>query len=200
MPADLLRIDALHFAHPGAPDAVFRGLSASLPAGLVLVCGDESTGKSTLLRLLAGALRPDGGQLLWQGAPLASQEVAWFDPLDTTTHERIVSDWLAEQVPAHGALAPLLAGLSLEAHLHKPLYQLSTGSRRKVFMAAALARQAPLTLLDQPFMALDRPSIDFLCAELQARASERSRLLMLADYQAPEGLVPSATLDLDTWR
>lgn len=199
MHAPLLQVQDLHFAHPGAPSPVFHGLSADLPAGVGLVCGDESAGKSTLLRLLAGALAPSGGRLLLAGERLRPQDVAWFDPLDPGRDEQVAGDILAHLTPgvAPAELSALVQGLSLEPHLPKPLYQLSTGSRRKVFLAAALARQARLTLLDQPFMALDRPSITFLLERFKAWGSQPERLLLLADYLPPEDLPLSGTLDLD---
>lgn len=196
-PQPLLRIEDLHFAHPGRP--LFQGLSAALPAGVCLVCGDEGRGKSTLLKILAGALTPERGRLLLDSQRLEPQDVAWFDPLAPERDAQTVSEILTVLVPPEGgtALARLGAALSLEPHLHKPLYQLSTGSRRKVFLAAALARQARLTLLDQPFMALDRPSVDALLRECAGWTGQNARLLLLADHVAPTGLPLAGTLNLD---
>ena len=197
MPPALLSLRSLHFSHPGG--VVFAGLTAELPAGVGLVCGDEGRGKSSLLRLLAGELSPSAGHILLSGQPLSTQDVAWFDPLEPRHDAQPVCDLLHDL--ARGPVPPaMLAGLGLVPHLDKPLFQLSTGSRRKVFMAAALSRQAPLTLLDQPFMALDRPSVNFLCECFRAWAGASERLLLLADYQAPEGVPLAGTLDLDRLR
>lgn len=194
----LLIIQDLSFAYPGVP--VFSGLSAALPAGVCLVCGDEGTGKSSLLRLLAGDLTAAQGRMLLGGHPLMREDVAWFDAQDAGRHEQVARDILEELVaPPQEGLAELIDGLSLAPHLHKPLYQLSTGSRRKVFIAAALARQARVTLLDQPFMALDKPSVDFL-RERFARWNSPDRVLLIADYTPPEDLPLAATLDLDSLR
>ena len=110
----------------------------------------------------------------------------------------MAQDILDRQVgDARDALGPLIAGLALEPHLAKPLYQLSTGSRRKVFIAATLAQQAPLALLDQPFMALDAPSIRFLLEHFKALAAQPQGALLVADYLPPEGVPLAATVDLD---
>ncbi len=195
----LLHLQSLGFAHPGTP--VFSGLSAELPAGIALVCGDEGRGKSTLLRLLAGQLQPDHGRLLWQGQPLQAQQVAWFDPHDAARQPQVVQAILDELLPQPPADLPvMLEELGLTEHLGKPLYQLSTGGRRKVFIAAALARGAALTLLDQPFMALDGPSVRALVGRFQAWQGHSERLLLIADYLPPDGLALSATLDLDRAR
>jgi ABC-type Mn2+/Zn2+ transport system ATPase subunit len=90
-----------------------------------------------------------------------------------------------------------MAGLSLQPHLAKPLYQLSTGSRRKVFIAATLAQPGPLALLDQPFTALDAPSISFLLAQFKSLASSGDRALLVADYLPPEGVPLAAAINLD---
>jgi ABC-type transport system involved in cytochrome c biogenesis ATPase subunit len=190
----LLQVQDLAFAHPGRP--VFKGLQAELPAGLGLVCGDEGRGKSTLLELLAGRLMPAQGRLLLRGRALQPQDVAWFDPQDPARDARVVSE-LLDELAGPQDLPGLLQGLGLEPHLPKPLYQLSAGSRRKVFIAAALSLGLPLTLLDQPFRALDRPSVNFLCGHFVQWCSQADRLLLIADYLAPEGLPLTATLDLD---
>jgi len=194
----LLRLESLGFAHPGAPTPVFQALSAELPGGIALVCGDEGRGKSTLLRLLAGQLQAAHGRMLWQGQPLAASQVAFFDAQEAAWQPQVVQQILDGLLPRPPADLPgLLEGLGLGPHLGKPLYQLSTGSRRKVFLAAALSAGAPLTLLDQPFMALDGPSILALSAQFSRWQGQTQRLLLIADYLPPEGLALSATLDLD---
>ena len=196
--APLLRLHDLGFAYPGSPAPVFTHLAADLPAGVALVCGDEGTGKSTLLRLLAGQLQPAQGRLLWQAQPLQAGQVAWFDAQDPARQQQVVQQILDELLPRPPAeLKTLLDELGLVPHLGKPLYQLSTGSRRKVFLAAVLSAGAPLTLVDQPFMALDGPSIQALTTRFQAWQGQAERLLLIADYLPPEGLALSATLDLD---
>lgn len=198
MKPTLLSLQSLGFAHPGAAAPVFQALSAQLPGGIALVCGDEGQGKSTLLRLLAGQLQAAQGCMLWQGLPLQAAQVAWFDAQDTARDQQVVQQILAELLPQPPAeLAALLEALGLTPHLGKPLYQLSTGSRRKVFLAAALCAGAPLTLVDQPFMALDGPSIQALLARFAAWQGQTARLLLIADYVPPEGLALTATLDLD---
>ncbi len=201
MHSPLLSLQGLCFTYPGGPTPVFDKLSAELPAGVALVCGDESRGKSTLLRLLAGQIQATEGTLSWAGQALTRQQVAWFDPTDPAREQQVVQAILDELVsPEKLRGSGLLQDLGLEAHLSKPLYQLSTGSRRKVFLAAALAQGAPLTLLDQPFMALDQPSVDALQRRFAAWQGAAQRLLLIADYLPPPGLTLSGTLDLDRLR
>jgi energy-coupling factor transporter ATP-binding protein EcfA2 len=90
----------------------------------------------------------------------------------------------------------LVEGLSLGEHQHKPLYMLSTGSKRKVWLAAAFAAGAPVTLLDVPFASLDKASIRFVTEQLCQQAKVATRAWVFADYEAPSGLPFVSTLDL----
>jgi ABC-type multidrug transport system ATPase subunit len=202
MSLPLLHVQGLRFAFAQAQRPLFDSLSFTLPAGVSWLGGDEGRGKTTLLRLLAGRLSPQAGSIAtdWplQAEELA-QQVAWHEASDPAFDQTVVQDILEQLVPAgsHKRLPELMAGLSLEPHLAKPLYQLSTGSRRKVFIAATLAQPGRLALLDQPFTALDAPSITFLLTHFRALAAAGQQALLVADYLPPEGVPLAATIDLD---
>jgi energy-coupling factor transporter ATP-binding protein EcfA2 len=90
----------------------------------------------------------------------------------------------------------LVAGLALTEHRAKRLFMLSTGSRRKVWLATAFASGAAVTLLDDPFAALDKPSIRFVTELLQEAAGHSTRAWVVTGYAAPAGVALAATLDL----
>ena len=194
----LLRIDDLHFAYPGGA-TVFEGWSAAVPPGLTVVCGDESCGKTTLLRLLAGELQ-GRGRLTLNGAPLAPGPVFWQDPR-AAPDDTIASAYLAAQA-AHwpgwneAAAQAHIDGLSLREHLHKPMLALSTGGRRKVWLTAALASGAALTLIDEPLAALDTPSMRYLVAALAQAADAPDRWLLVAHWEALPGAEDARQLPL----
>lgn len=194
-----LEIRDLDFAWPGQPP-LFSGLDAGLVPGLALLTGDELRGKTTLLRLLASEVAPQAGTLHLAGRSIGP---AWAGLRPDMTRPNldplVVADWLREQVPegpARDRLEEHIEGLSLGEHLHKGFYMLSAGGRRKVGLAAAMALQPPLTLLDQPFAALDLASIRHLSDWLQEQSQATDRLVLLADYEAPAGLTLSQRIDL----
>ena len=204
----LLRVDGLACSYP--PRVLFDGWSASIGPGVTLVLGGESTGKTSLLRLLAGDLAAQAGSLQIKGVSLQvqpqayRQQVFWIDPrtevFDAISANQFFDQqrakwqgFLPAQAPAWGEL---LAGLSLVEHLDKPLYMLSTGSKRKVWLVAAFAAGAAVTLLDDPLAALDRASIRYVLQQLDAASRHTDRALVLAQYEAPAGLNLAQVIDL----
>ena len=195
----LLQIKNLHFSHPQR--VLWQDWSADLRAGVTLLRGGDGSGKTTLLRLLAGDLVPQQGALVLQGLDRATdpdgyrQQVFWQDPRAHALHDISGQAWLAT-LPARypawdaSALAAHVQGWGLATHLEKPLYQLSSGSQRKVLMAAALASGAALTLIDEPIAGLDRPSIAYLQQALAsaAQSSAPPSAIVVAHYEALDGV------------
>ena len=198
------------FAHAGSSGLpLFNQLSIVLLPGVTWVGGDESSGKTTLLQLLAGVVNKDAfqGQLHIHGVSLRENpdayrhQVAWLDPRDTAHDQQTARQIFAELPQTYSTYSPdalqlHIAGLSLTPHLDKALYVLSSGTRRKVLMAAAMAAMAPVTLLDQPFMALDRPSSIYLLKVLAYAAQQLERAWVVADYEAPPGIALAGTVAL----
>lgn len=204
----VLQADGLCFAWPQC--VLFQHLNLQLHSGATLVQGGESSGKTTLLRLLAGSVPLQQGCLTLQGVPLASaphdycRQVFWQDPRAPGLQALSANAWWAELAKKHvawdaAALAAHVQGLGLQPHTDKPLEQLSAGSRRKVLLAAALASGAALTLIDEPLAALDAPSVRYLCEALAATAlsaRQAGRALVVAHHADLPGVPWAQTLVL----
>lgn len=205
LPPAILTARQLGFAT--SERTLFTRLSLQIPAGVTLVCGGEDSGKTTLLRLLANELTAHAGALSINGIGLNDQAVAykeqifWVAPRSDAFDQLIVVDYFTtvqHRFPRFDTqlLADLIEGLSLTEHLNKALYMLSAGSKRKVWLTAAFASGAALTLLDEPFAALDKASIGFVMELLQEAAKHPSRAWMMADYEAPAEVPLAAIIDL----
>jgi ABC-type multidrug transport system ATPase subunit len=185
---------------------LFNGLDLSIPPGICALLGEEGCGKTSLLRLLSGDLVAQSGQLRVLGvdASLSAPPpgaVFWTD-LRLPQHD--------EKTPGQcwAALAPLwpdwsedaqnawVTALQLTPHLDKRLNMLSTGSRRKVGLVAALASGATVTLLDQPFVSLDATSIRVLQEVLKDTYQGPDRACLIADYETPAHLTLAAVIQL----
>ncbi len=182
----LLRACDLGFAYPGHP--LFAGLSFEIAPGLTLLRGGDGRGKTTLLRLIAGEIAPTAGRIERDAASLFFEA-----PADPDHDGVVVRDWLAarqqrfEGWRAENAVE-LIEDFGLAEHLDKPMFMLSTGSRRKVGLVAAAASQAALTLVDMPCAALDAPSTRRLMRLLAEAAAQATRAWVIADHELPAGL------------
>jgi ABC-type multidrug transport system ATPase subunit len=177
-----------------------QNLSFAWPSGVSWICGDEGRGKTTLLRLLAGDVRPAAGAVV---APAGG--VFWVD-LQGATHDDITVQTCWDALRVHyphwhqDLLQDLAEELDMTQHLDKRLNMLSAGSRRKVMVVAALASGATVTLLDQPFAALDLASVRVIHEFLQEAAEHPSRAWIVVDYEAPNNLPLASVLNLDAPR
>ncbi len=205
MTLSMFHLSHVSFAYPDR--VVLRDFSAQLAPGVALVLGGDGRGKTTVLELLAGVLVPDDGRLQLGGVFLDEQpeayrqQVFWKDPRSTAHDALTVTDYLQSVQRAYPGfdevvLAEMIDGLSLGPHLHKNLFMLSTGSKRKVWIAAAAASGAQLTLLDGPFASLDQASINFVLQLLTEAASQSTRIWVMADYVPPGDLAATTLIDL----
>ncbi|VTU15301.1 ABC transporter ATP-binding protein YtrB [Variovorax sp. SRS16] len=201
----ILHIENLRFAHPDQP-ALASGWTGSIEAGVTLLYGDTGSGKSTLLRVMAGLL-PGGGRLTLGGVHLDEDPEAYrrdlffcdptADQFDRMTARECTASLRADdpRFDAAGWQA-LVDGFALTPHLDKQMFMLSTGSKRKVGLAAALASGRALTLLDEPAAALDGASIRCLRNALADAARRSERAIVVASSERLDGLALAASIDV----
>jgi heme exporter protein A len=189
---------------------VFVDLSFRLAAGGALVLtGANGSGKSSLLRLVAGLLPPAAGRLLWGSVPAADDPPGHRLRLHYLGHQdalkpamtprEMLSFWAALRglrLPrSTPALDEALAAFALEAIADWPCRWLSAGQRRRVALARLLAAPAPLWLLDEPTSALDGDSQAGLEQVIAAHRTAGG-MVMVATH-LPIALGEAATLALD---
>jgi ABC-type multidrug transport system ATPase subunit len=203
--APALQVRKLSFAYPDqAP--LFVDWNADLAHGVTLLQGDIGSGKTTLLRLLAGEL-PGSGELTLSGRRLGDdpegyrRNLCWFNPRDAAFDAMTPARLMEAQRALHpgfdqAAWRRHLTGFDLEPHLAKPLYALSTGSRRKAGLAVALSVGCGLTLLDEPAAGLDAASVRYLSAALAGLARHPQRALLVVDAEGLEPVPGAGTLRL----
>ena len=180
---------------------VFRGLSFSLGAGGALVLlGPNGSGKSSLLRLMAGLLRPFAGTLAWDGVAVAGDpdahraRVHYVGHLDAVKPVLTACENLAFWAAMGGVADTRTAALDALDRLGVPHIAdvpgrfLSAGQKRRLNLARILAAPAPLWLLDEPSVALDRAGIKRLEAVIVEHRATGGMIVVSthADLDLPE--------------
>lgn len=190
----VLKVQALSFAYPGR--YLFTDWAYEFMQGLTWVQGPNGCGKSTLLKLLAGALNPISGHMAIDAiqagqAPLAYRQAVFycgsgpiaFDHLSPSEYFGFMRS-LYPTIDEEG-LAQHVEGFGLHPFLNTPMATLSTGTQRKAWLAMALAVGTRVTLIDEPFNALDVPSLAYLRAALQRCASTTSSAWIVTSHEDP---------------
>lgn len=148
-------------------------MSASCGAAVALV-GPNGAGKSSLLKALAGVVRPVAGRMRWRGLSLRQcaaevaylaqlEEVDWDFPLTVRALVEMgryahTSWWRPFGRRDREQVDHALATMGLDGLAGRQIGELSGGQQQRAFLARAIAQEAHVLLLDEPFTGLDQPA------------------------------------------
>ena len=158
---------------------LFRGLSFELNSGQALhVTGANGTGKTTLIRALAGLTTPFAGEIVREGEVGLLDERPALDP--DLTLGKALRFW--ERVDECNDPSGARLALGLDPLLDVPVRYLSTGQRKRAALAALLNRGVPIWLLDEPLSGLDKAAIEQVTALIQLHV-DGGGLALIASHQ-----------------
>jgi heme exporter protein A len=172
---------------------VLKGVGFELAAGELLhVSGPNGTGKTTLLRVVAGLALPEQGEVRWGGHPTRAIGSEFCERLGYVAHDAglkgdlTARENLAFAVRLRHAIADTdidaaLAALDVAYCADVPARALSAGQRRRIALARLVLSQALLWILDEPLTNLDIAGVA-LVLELIARHLESGGLAMVATH------------------
>jgi simple sugar transport system ATP-binding protein len=165
------------------------------PGQIHAVLGENGAGKSTLMKIIYGAVRPDEGEIRWNGEPvhIASPAMArqlgismvyqHFSLFDTLTVAENV--WLGldrsvslAEVTSRISTVAMLYGLDVEPR--RPVHTLSVGERQRVEIIRALLTEPQLLILDEPTSVLTPQAVDKLFETLRNLAETGTSVLYIS--------------------
>src|SRR5215207_4841943 len=198
----MMRLSAADLTCERGGRELFSGLGFSLAGGEALVVtGRNGSGKSSLLRLIAGLLRPDRGRISIEGGDperSIAEQAHYLGHQDALKPSLTVGEnlrfWSAYLGPAENPPERALVQFGLEDLADLPAAYLSAGQKRRLSLARLLTAHRPLWLLDEPSAALDaegQSRLTDLMVEHLARCG-----LILAAAHGPIGLANAPELKL----
>lgn len=163
----------------------------------VALIGPNGAGKSTLLKAIAGLVPRDGGSISWRGTAVKKwsrefaylpqrEEVDWSFPITVRGLVEMgrypqTGWWRKFSATDSAAVDRALESLALLDLQHRQIRELSGGQQQRAFLARALAQEAHVLLLDEPFAGLDRNAAQLL-GDLLARLAHEGRLVIASHH------------------
>ena len=203
---ELFTIRDLTFSYPEQPQPALRSLSLTVERGEFLVlCGPSGCGKSTLLRQLKTVLAPHGrrtGELLLEGRPLDSlsqrEQAERIGFVQQSPENQLVTDkvWheLAFGLESLGydtptirrRVAEMASFFGIQTWFHKNVAELSGGQKQLLNLAAVMALQPSVLILDEPTSQLDPIAASDFLATLSRINRELGTTVILTEHRLEE--------------
>jgi len=207
----MLSISQLSCSRGNKP--LFTDVSLNLQAGQALhLEGDNGVGKTSLLRIVCGLSPADSGEVRWHGETVQHHATAYRAALFYLGHGLSLKEELTavENLLSAAAVAGrtltqtqalvALARMGLRGREHLPLRVMSQGQKRRTALARLLASQAPLWVLDEPFVALDTQAVDGLRVLLAEHVAQGGMVLFTSHQPVALVRADGVAIDVKTYR
>lgn len=163
----------------------------------VALVGPNGAGKSTLLKAIAGLIPRRTGEILWRGTSVKKwsrefaylpqrEEIDWSFPITVRGLVNMgrypqTGWWRTFSKADEAAVERALESLELKNLEHRQIRELSGGQQQRAFLARAIAQEAHVLLLDEPFTGLDR-NASILLGDLLAKLAGEGRLVIASHH------------------
>jgi general nucleoside transport system ATP-binding protein len=159
------------------------------------VLGENGAGKSTLMKIIFGAVRPDAGELRWNGRPvtidnpqqaralgiaMVFQHFSLFDTLSAAENIWLGLDRSLTLAEVSAAMRELAHTYGLEIDPGQPVHRLSVGERQRIEILRALLSKPQLLILDEPTSVLTPRAVQKLFVMLRRLSDEGCAILYIS--------------------
>ncbi len=190
MPPSIALVD-VSFAYPKKKSPVLRGVSLKFQAGKVTaLIGESGAGKSTILKLLAGLLKPTAGEILWNDLPTLRMErasmlskVAYAPQAPHLFDAPLKDNFTMFDALDAAQIQRLLSALNLSTLDLNAVQKLSRGQLQRLGLIRALLKDTPIILLDEPTAGLDAATEQKVLALIKEFSLRRT--IIIATHRLP---------------
>jgi NitT/TauT family transport system ATP-binding protein len=193
-----LQLEALHFAYPDRGEVVRDVCLQLAPGEIHCLIGRSGCGKTTVLKLAAGLLTPQQGQVQLKGCTVHQPTsdmgfvfqsptlLHWLSVLDNVLLPHSLHGLVTADQRAHGE--QLLAQMGLAALRDDKPQQLSGGQQSRVAIARALITRPAVLFMDEPFAALDAITRDELQRDFLALCHQHGTAVLFVTHDIAEAV------------
>ena len=165
------------------------------PGEIHAVLGENGAGKSTMMKMIYGAVRPDEGEIRWNGRPMiikspqaaralgismVFQHFSLFDTLSAAENVWLGLDKRLRLADVIQRMAQVDKAFGLEVEPLRPVHTLSVGERQRVEIVRALMTEPSLLILDEPTSVLTPQAVDKLFGTLRKLADAGTSILYIS--------------------
>lgn len=170
---------------------LFAGLSFTVNPGQVLLLeGNNGSGKTSLLRIICGFREPDTGNVSWCGDEIPHSQyytdMAYVGHMDGIKKELTVLEnlrlSLALSQPGKLSIQQALAKVNLSGYEDTLIQALSAGQKRRLSLARLLVTHNVLWILDEPFTSLDKQGIELIEALMAEHCADGGMIVMTSHH------------------
>jgi manganese/iron transport system ATP-binding protein len=185
----IMQVNNLSVSYNGS--YALEGISFAVEAGeQVAIVGPNGAGKSTLFKAMVGLIHPRTGSVIAHGAEMGyvtqRSTVDWSFPV--TVHDVVMMGrigkmgWLRWQRPRDREIVQRsLSQVGMLEFASRQIGELSGGQQQRVFIARALAQEATILLMDEPFSGVDAPAQESIL-EILNRLREQGVTMLVSTH------------------
>src|SRR6185437_14715219 len=166
-----------------------------LPGEIHALLGENGAGKSTLVKIIYGVLKPDQGEIRWQGQPvliqnpnharrlgigMVFQHFSLFEALTVVENIALGLTDAADRKGLHGRIAEISKAYGLHLDPDKAVHDLSVGERQRIEIVRCLLQKLKLLIMDEPTSVLTPQETERLFATLRQLAAEGCAILYIS--------------------
>lgn len=171
------------------------------PGQLIQIRGKNGSGKSSLLKILIGLLKPDTGSVLWNNEDIKNLSTSYHKQLLYIGHKPAIKSDLSviqnlrllsglhNQDFDSAHLEQTLERLTLKNHCHIPAGYLSKGQQKRIVLSRLWLQIRPLLVLDEPYSSLDEQAVGALNKRIQELLQKQAIIIITSHQQVlPHGV------------